>query len=200
MLTTMIEVHPVRIPGRWREGYALDLHTVTSTYLGEDEFGHARFESQRSAAGELLYRLKYHADAAATLDLVDAAAAFVRSCKAGVEILVPVPPSRARALQPVESLGRAVADVLGIDFGPGCVRRIRDVPQLKDVFGYDERWRLLAGLHEVDKAKVEGRRILLFDDLFRSGATMNSITAALYDDGRAADVFALTITRTRSKQ
>ena len=76
----------------------------------------------------------------------------------------------------------------------------RDAPQLKDVFGYDERWRLLAGLHEVDRARVEGRRILLFDDLFRSGATMNSITAALYDDGRAADVFALTITRTRSKQ
>lgn len=40
--------------------------------------------------------------------------------------------------------------------------------------------------------------MLLFDDLFRSGATMNSITAALYDDGKVADVFALTVTRTRS--
>ncbi len=31
-------------------------------------------------------------------------------------------------------------------------------------------------------------------------ATMNAITVALYDDGAAADVFALTITRTRSSR
>lgn len=47
---------------------------------------------------------------------------------------------------------------------------------------------------------VAGKRILLFDDVFRSGATMNSITAALYDQGGAAEVCALTLTRTRSKQ
>lgn len=38
-----------------------------------------------------------------------------------------------------------------------------------------------------------------FDDLFRSGATMNSITVALHEQGHASDVFALTLTRTRSK-
>ncbi len=45
---------------------------------------------------------------------------------------------------------------------------------------------------------VQGKGVLLFDDLFRSGATMNAITAALYDEGGAGNVFALTITRTRS--
>lgn len=53
--------------------------------------------------------------------------------------------------------------------------------------------------HEVERGEVQGRRILLFDDLFRSGATMNAITAALYDQGGAAEVFALTITRTRNR-
>lgn len=46
---------------------------------------------------------------------------------------------------------------------------------------------------------MEGRKVLLFDDLFRSGATMNSITAALLEKGQASEVFALTLTRTRSK-
>lgn len=46
----------------------------------------------------------------------------------------------------------------------------------------------------MDKTQVQGRKILLFDDLYRSGATMNAITAALYDEGEAANVFALTIT------
>ena len=72
------------------------------------------------------------------------------------------------------------------------------MPKLKDVYQYDERFRLLSGLHKVDRAIVRGRRVLLFDDLFRSGATMNAITAALYDQGGASDVYALTITRTRS--
>jgi len=44
----MISFHPVRIPGRWREGYALDLHTVQSTFLGDDAYGHARFDTERS--------------------------------------------------------------------------------------------------------------------------------------------------------
>lgn len=34
-------------------------------------------------------------------------------------------------------------------------------------------------------ATVEGRNILLFDDLYRSGATLNAITQALKDKGKA---------------
>jgi predicted amidophosphoribosyltransferase len=45
---------------------------------------------------------------------------------------------------------------------------------------------------------VQSKNVLLFDDLFRSGATMNAIAAELRDNGGLADLFALTITRTRS--
>ena len=47
----------MRIPGRWREGYVLDYHTLDSTYLGDDEYGHPMFDTKRSDVGELLYRL-----------------------------------------------------------------------------------------------------------------------------------------------
>jgi len=194
----MISFHPVRIPGRWREGYALDLHTVQSTFLGDDAYGHARFDTERSVAGELLYWLKYRGDPSAVGALVEAAASFVRSWDPPVDVLVPVPASRPRTLQPVLALGAALAKDLKLEFSPASLRRTRDMPELKDVYQYDERFRLLAGLHEVDRAIVQDRGVLLFDDLFRSGATMNAITAALYDEGGAGDVFALTITRTRS--
>jgi competence protein ComFC len=196
----MVEVHPLRIPGRWRDGRALDVHTISSAYTGDDEFGHPQFDTKRSAMGELLYRLKYRADRTVIVEVADTAASFVRNTWPTAQLLVPVPPSRERAVQPVLIVGVEVAQRLGIDFYPECVRRSRDVPQLKDVFDYDERWRLLDGLHEIEKPKVEGRRVLLFDDLFRSGATMNAITSALYDQGQARDVYALTLTRTRSKQ
>ena len=103
----MIEIHPVRIPGRWVDGRALDVHTVSSTYLGEDEFGHTRFETTRSGMGELLYRLKYRGDRAVVTEIAEAAAAFVRGWQTSLEVLVPVPPSRERALQPVLEIGRA---------------------------------------------------------------------------------------------
>ncbi len=196
----MVAIQPVRIPGRWRDGRALDVHTVSSTYVGDDEFGHARFETRRSAMGELLYRLKYRADRTVIQEAAEAAASFVSEWCPEVEVLVPVPPSRERAVQPVLVIGAAIAARLGIESLPDCVRRTRDVPQLKDFFDYDERWRLLDGLHEVDNLRVEGSRILLFDDLFRSGATMNAVTTALYDQGHARDVYALALTRTRSRQ
>ena len=52
----MAKFNPRRIYGRWHEGFALDLHTLGSTFMGHDEFGHPRFETQRSEIGELLYR------------------------------------------------------------------------------------------------------------------------------------------------
>lgn len=36
----MITIRPSLIPGRWREGYALDLHTESSTHVGDDQYGH----------------------------------------------------------------------------------------------------------------------------------------------------------------
>jgi hypothetical protein len=46
--------------------------------LGDDEFGHARFETKRSPCGELLYRLKYHGDRSSVDELVEALVSFVR--------------------------------------------------------------------------------------------------------------------------
>lgn len=30
---------PIKLNGIWNEGYALDYHTISSEYLGEDPFG-----------------------------------------------------------------------------------------------------------------------------------------------------------------
>lgn len=196
----MVTVRPMKIPGRWRDGYALDYHTFSSTYLGDDEFGHPQFETKRTEVGELLYRLKYKSDASAVAAIVETVASFLAAWKPGVDLIVPVPPSRPRPSQPVLVLADALATHFDLPCVAGSVARNRDVPELKNVYDFTERIRLLAGAHAVDREQVQGRRILLFDDFFRSGATMNAITAALYDEGAVADVFALTITRTRSHQ
>lgn len=190
----------MKIPGRWRDGYVLDYHTVSSTYLGDDEYGHAQFDTKRSDVGDLLYRLKYRTDNTAVAPLVETVAAFVAAWKPGIDLVVPVPPSRSRQSQPVLVLAEAIAKRLGMAYAPACVSRSRELPELKNVYDYDERIRLLADAHTIDRNQVAGKRVLLFDDLYRSGATMNAVTIALYDAGAAQDVFALTVTRTRSNQ
>jgi competence protein ComFC len=80
-----------------------------------------------------------------------------------------------------------------------ALSRESKTPELKNVYAYDERLRLLEGAHRVEASVVRGHRVLLFDDLYRSGATMNAITATLYDEGAVADVYALALTRTRSR-
>jgi competence protein ComFC len=185
--------------GRWKAGYALDLHTLSSIPLGYDEFGHLQFETTRSEMGELLYRLKYRSDAAVVPAIVDAVEGFVKAWKPGIDILVPVPPSTNRAVQPVFVLADAIAQRLNVAVAD-CVIRTREIPQLKNVYDLDERAKLLEGLYDVDPSQIKGKMVLLFDDLYRSGATMNAVSSLLYEKGGVAHVSALTITRTRSNQ
>jgi len=196
----MVTINPLGIPGRWREGFALDHHTVGSTYLGDDEFGHPMFDTQRTELGELLYRLKYRSDTTVVDEIIVAAATFITSWNPGIDMIVPVPPSRSqRPVQPVWILAESLSRQLDILVASDAVARIKEIPELKNVYDYDQRLAILQGVHTIKTDIVRGQRVLLFDDLYRSGATMNAITAALYDHGLAGEVFALAITRTRSK-
>jgi predicted amidophosphoribosyltransferase len=58
---------------------------------------------------------------------------------------------------------------------------------------------ILKDAFAVDRQLTEGKRLLLFDDLYRSGATVTAISHSLKSDGLAGAVFLLTLTRTRSK-
>ena len=195
----MANFKPRKIIGEWRKGFALDLQTLSSEFIGHDEFGHPKFDTKRSEIGELLYQLKYKSDMDAVQEIVKAVEKFMKTWNPTVDILVPIPPATHRAVQPVLVLAKAIGERLRIPLAD-CVTRTRDIPQLKNVSDLDERLKLLDGLHTVNKSATRGKSVLLFDDLYRSGATMNAITTELYEAAKATDVFALAITRTRSHQ
>jgi len=89
-----VEIHPRKIRGKWVEGYALDLHTTSSAFLGYDGYGHPQFETVRSELGELLYKLKYRADSLAVDSIAETAAEFLtEKWRVNVGRIVPVPPS-----------------------------------------------------------------------------------------------------------
>lgn len=76
-----ITINPRRIKGKWTLGYALDIHALSSTYLGINEYGHDVFETKRSELGELLLQLKYRSNAAAADGIIEAATAFLQHSK-----------------------------------------------------------------------------------------------------------------------
>lgn len=195
----MSQFQPRRIMGKWTQGYALDLHTISSIPIGHNEYGHTQFDTTRSEIGELLFRLKFRADKSTVPLLVSDAVDFLRRWDPAIDMIVPVPPSGTRAVQPVILLAEGIGAALPLPL-MHAVTKTRDTPQLKNIFDLDARLAALEGAHAVDPGMTRGRKILLFDDLFRSGATMSAIATALYEQGGAAEVFALTMTRTRSHQ
>jgi len=107
--TPVTKINPQRIYGRFISGVALDVHTLSSTYMGVNEFGHEVYDTVRSEVGDLLFRLKYRADRDAGAEIARVAATYIAGSKTKFDMLVPVPPSGARALQPVLFLARAIA-------------------------------------------------------------------------------------------
>lgn len=86
---------------------------------------------------------------------------------------------------------------LGIDVSIYCAIKVKETSELKRIFDFEQRMRILADVFEVRDPVVAGRTVLLFDDLYRSGATLNAVTRVLLEQGKARDVYALTLTITR---
>jgi competence protein ComFC len=128
----MVKFTPRKIIGLWRMGVALDLHTLSSEFIGYDEFGHARFDTTRSPIGDLLYKLKYGSDKSAIEGIAEAAEKLLGKWKPAVDILVPLPSSTRRPWQPVMVLAEAISERTGIRVVE-CVARTRDAPPTEEL-------------------------------------------------------------------
>lgn len=193
-----MKTSPLPVLGPWSEGFALDQHTEGSTCLGHDEYGQPVFETRRTELGERPFQLKYRGDRDALSEIVAVAAEFVRARWPDTEVLVAVPASDGtRAVQPVHLIADALAAKLGVTWDRHAVTRGRETPPLKNVFDFARRSAVLEGAHHVRADGVRGKRVLLLDDLIRSGATLGSVARALADLGHPAALRVLAITRTR---
>ena len=196
-----MKISPRRIKGKWTCGYSLDLHTLSSEYIGDNEYGHPQFDTKYSDMGGLLNRLKYKSDKSVLRIIIDTAAEFLNSKSWSVDLIIPVPPSReTRAFQPVIAVAKGISKFTGIKPCTDCVVKIKKTPELKDIYEFSKRIEILKDAYAIAKREVEGRNILLFDDLYRSGATLNAITQALKNKGKAKEVYALTLTMTRRRR
>jgi len=194
----MIEIHPREIKGSWDQGYVLDVHTISSTMIGHNEFGHPEFDTVRSELGELVYRLKYRADKGVIPSIVEATVRFVNTWGIHPDTVVPMPPSKVqRAFQPVVDVASELAKSLGIALDTTSLEKTKITPQMKDVGDFAARVGALEAVLGCGK-DLAGRQVLLIDDLFQSGASMNVAARTLKQQGLVKSVYALALTRTRN--
>lgn len=195
-----VKIDPLKLTGPWADGHVLERqHTISSEFIGHDSNGHAQFDTKRSELGEVVFRLKNRSDRTTLDPIADTAAEFVLASGIQFDAVVPVPPSRRRPFQPVIEIATALGARLAKPVLLSVVSKVKETPELKDVFDFGERQKLLEGAFAVDEKAAKGQRLLLIDDLYRSGATAALVAKELMGAGASAVYFlAMTKTRTRS--
>src|SRR5215471_10811832 len=130
----MVEIHPKEIKGSWDQGYVLDVHTISSTMIGYNEFGHPEFDTVRSQLGELVYRLKYKGDKAVIPPVVETIARFVNGWGIHPDVIIPMPPSKLqRSFQPVVEIAGQLGQSMKIALNTTSLKKTKTTPQMKDV-------------------------------------------------------------------
>ena len=192
-----IEIKPQKVSGAWNEGYTLDRHTLSSVMTGYNAYGHPEFDTKRSPIGELVYRLKYKSDSESIEPLAQTAKEFLDTWDIHPDLVVPVPPSNVmRRNQPVIEIARRFSALSKLKLCESCLTKVKSTAQLKDKTDLVEKLEELKNAFEVSAKDVAGKRVLIFDDLYDSGATMNTIAKELVKAGAHA-VYVLALTRTR---
>ena len=114
------------------------------------------------------------------------------------DVLVPVPLDsarlRERGYNQAELIARPLARMLGIPFRSYLLVRTRPRPE-KLRLTRRERWETVRGAYATHKtAQVDKLRVLLVDDVFTTGATLDACSRALRGAG-ASRVAGLTVAR-----
>lgn len=190
----------IRLIGNWKEGYAVDKHIISSTYLGEDMNGHPMFDTKRSEMGELVYQLKYQKNKNIIREIMEYIQPVLNQWKieVKVDIIIPIPPTdSSRSFQPVFLIAEAISDYLKIPMSTEVLKKSKR-QQLKNI-SIDNKLDAIQGSITKEKRFNKKVNILIIDDLFDSGATLNEAVNVLKRDINVNEVYVLVMTKTRGK-
>jgi predicted amidophosphoribosyltransferase len=192
-----MNINPIKLVGLWDEGYALDIHTISSEFTGYNEYGYPEFKSEYSHMGQLLYLFKNKGIYDKLTEIMELAMPFIQSWEIlnTVRTVMPVPPTnKQRIYQPAEEIAFKIAEIISANY-------IQDV--LEKTSSTQSK-----GLAAAEKKKIKNtiikskmaknkHNMLLVDDLFESGATLSECVKALRQDPNIDKIYVLTMTKTR---
>lgn len=198
-----MDINPQKLNGHWNEGWALDLHTSSSHPIKDEDGNITGWDTKRPPIAEELYRLKYWREQYRVDSIARPAAEFLNKYKSKwqLELIIPIPPSEnTREFQPVYEMAKAIGRLTNLSVDFTTLRKTKSTSQLKKIEDPDERKEILKDAFSINLKALSGKNVLIFDDLYRSGETLNAVCDVIMNKGNARGVYVLTITKTRSKR
>ena len=189
-----VDVAIREIHGNWDAGWVLDKHVLSSTYIGDNEWGHPQFDTNRSGVGEASYQLKYREDWSRVDPLARALATHIFPKCLNVGFIVPMPASKTRQRQPVTEVACALGQLVKTPVFESLVKAPGG-PALKNLQTKEKKLEALAQRITVVDHIVDGRwNVLLVDDLYDSGASMEAACIALRGYSKVNKIYAAALT------
>lgn len=182
--------------GPWDQGWALDKHMLSSTYLGEDEYGHARFDNVRTEVGEATYQLKYKHDWNQVEPLARSLADNIYPKLANVGFIVPMPASTIRSRQPVTEIAEALGKIVGKPTFKDILCKANIGKALKDLNTKAEKIEAIGNSFSVND-EIDGNgpwNVLVVDDLFHTGASMEAACNVLRTYSKVRKIYMAALT------
>ena len=159
----VVEVHPEAIDGPWIEGFVLDRHVISRPTDWLSRRAHAVRNNPLRAGRAGVSAVKYRNGP--LNDIVDTTFAFVNERWNGViDCVVSPPPSLHRTKQPAVLIAEGIAGALAVPSLADVAVKATATPQMKNV-PLHERAPLLSAAIQAGTDAVQGRRVLLVDDL-----------------------------------
>lgn len=191
-----MEINPQQLIGHWKEGWALDLHTLYSIPIAPDI---GLFDTKRPPIAEELYLLKYRNEKFRAENIAKVASEFLNAKKWNINVIIPIPPSdTSRLFQPVNEIAKYISNFCQTPIDTSSLKKVKSTSQLKNIYDPNERKEILKDAFDIKESCLINKNVLIFDDLYRSGETLNAVCDVIMNKGKARGVYVLTITKTRS--
>ena len=190
-----MKINPIKLYGNWDEGWALDKHVISSIFIDTDIYGHERYDTTRSELGELLYNFKYKGKHENLDKIIEIIKPFLDEWHIlkTIDIVLPVPSTKARNYQPANEIAYAIAEIYKLHYSDDVLEKVSNI-ESKNM---DRSNKNLDGIIIVKKGANRRHNILLVDDLYSTGGTLQECVKELRKDPLLNKIYVLTITKTR---